>query len=95
MPPETTKKGAANPIPPIDFTTFVLSMSTACMAHLGEIDGPDAQGVNLPMARQTIEILEMFEDKTRGNLTGEEERILDQVLVDLRETYEQKAKSER
>lgn len=91
---ETTKPGA-DPIPPIDFTTFVLSMSTACMAHLGEIDGPDEPGVNLPMARQTIEILEMLEDKTRGNLTGEEERILDQVLIDLRETYEKKAKSER
>lgn len=91
----TGDAGTPAAIPPIDFNTFVLSMSTACMAHLGEIEGPDEQGVNLPMARQTIEILEMLEDKTRGNLTGEEERILDQVLVDLRETYEQKAKPER
>lgn len=79
-------------IPPIDFTTFVLSMSTACMAHLGEVEGPDAQGeVDLPMAKQTLEILEMIELKTEGNLTGEEERILSQVLADLREAYEQKS----
>ncbi len=81
-------------IPPIDFNTFVLSMSTACMAHLGEVEGPDgAGGVNLPMARQTIEILEMLEGKTQGNLTGEEERILTQVLTDLSATYASKSGS--
>lgn len=78
-------------IPPIDFTTFVLSMSTACMAHLGEIDGPSDRGENLPMAKQTLEILEMIEEKTQGNLSGEEERILTQVLSDLRDAYESHA----
>lgn len=78
-------------IPPIDFTTFILSMSTACMAELGEVEGPEGAEVSLPMARQTLEILEMIEHKTQGNLSGEEERILSQVLVDLREAYEKKA----
>jgi hypothetical protein len=77
-------------IPPIDFTTFVLSLSTACMTHLGEVEGA-GEGVNLPMAQQTIEILEMLEAKTTGNLTGEEERILEQVLADLREAYAAKS----
>lgn len=80
---------SADSIPPIDFTTFVLSMSTACMSHLGE--GDDGGPVNLPMAHQTIEILEMLEVKTSGNLSGEEERILGQVLSDLRDAYEAKA----
>ncbi len=75
-------------IAPIDFTTFVLSMSTACMAHLGEAEGGH---VNLTMAQQSIEILEMLEGKTTGNLSGEEERILTQVLVDLREAYASKS----
>ncbi|MGE0785646.1 MAG: DUF1844 domain-containing protein [Sandaracinaceae bacterium] len=75
-------------IPPIDFNTFVLSMSTACMAHLGEVDGPDGRQVNLTLARQTIDILEMLEQKTAGNLTGEEERILTQVLGELRDKYD-------
>jgi hypothetical protein len=78
-------------IPPIDFTTFVLSMSTACMACLGDIAGPDGTQADLAMAKQTIEILEMIESKTHGNLSGEEERILTQVLSDLREAYERKA----
>jgi hypothetical protein len=84
--------GAANDdgIPPIDFTTFVLSMSTAFMAQIGEVEGPEGEQVDLPMAKQTLEILEMLEEKTEGNLTGEEERILSQVLGDLREAYEQK-----
>ena len=79
------------PIPPVDFTTFALSMSTACMAHLGEIEGPDGQEPNLAMARQTLDILQMIEDKTRGNLSGEEERILSQVLADLSAAIESKS----
>lgn len=74
---------AAEGIPPIDFTTFVLSMSTACMGHLSNAEAP-----NVPMARQTLEILELIEKKTAGNLTGEEERILTQVLADLRDALD-------
>lgn len=74
--------------PPIDFTTFVLSMSTSCMIQLGELASPDgAQHVDLGMARQTLEILMVLEQKTRGNLTGEEERVLDHVVDDLRARY--------
>ena len=76
------------PMPPIDFTTFVLSLSTACMEHLGPSEGERA---NLPMASQTIEMLEMLEGKTEGNLSGEEERILSQVLGDLRDAYAAKS----
>ncbi len=72
-------------VPPIDFTTFVLSLSTSVLVHLGEAyeQGSEPE-VNLTMARQTIDLLGLLEDKTRGNLTGEEERMLHQVLFDLR-----------
>ena len=74
--------------PAIDFTTFVLSMSTSCMIQLGELASPDgAQHVDLGMARHTLEILIVLEDKTRGNLTGEEERVLHHVVNDLRGRY--------
>lgn len=75
-------------IPPIDFNTFVLSLSTACMAQLGELEGPPGADVDLRMAEHTLEILQMLEAKTQGNLTGEEERILTQVLSDLREAFD-------
>jgi hypothetical protein len=74
--------------PPIDFTTFVLSMSTSCMIQMGELASPDgASGEDLPMAKHTIEILAVLEDKTRGNLSGDEERVLHHVVDDLRARY--------
>jgi hypothetical protein len=85
----------SQPVPPIDFTTFVLSLSTSALVHLGEACEPGSQPqVNLPMARQTIDLLGLLEDKTRGNLTGEEERLLHQVLFDLRMRFVARNKQE-
>ena len=72
--------------PPIDFATFVLSLSATCMIQLGEIESPDAEA-DLVGARNTIEILQVLDGKTRGNLSGEEERVLGHVLADLRSRY--------
>lgn len=77
--------------PPIDFTTFVLSMSTSAMIQLGELESPDGTPqTDISMARQTIEILQVLEQKTRGNLSGEEERVLHHVVDDLRARYAKK-----
>lgn len=74
--------------PPIDFATFVLSLSATCMIQLGEIEGPDGPGgADLVGARHTIEILQVLDRTTRGNLAGEEERVLGHVLSDLRRRY--------
>lgn len=74
------------PMPPIDFNTFILSMASAALIDLGEAPGPDGKrhAPNLPMARHHIDLIAMLSDKTRGNLSGEEERLLHQVLYDLR-----------
>ena len=73
-------------LPAIDFATFVLSLSHSALVHLG--DAPDPSGGparrDVPMAKQTIDLLAVLQEKTEGNLTGEEERLLDQVLYDLR-----------
>jgi len=73
-------------LPAIDFSTFVLSLSHSALVHLGDAPRPDGQKSerNLPLARQTIDLLGILQDKTKHNLTGEEERLLDQVLLDLR-----------
>lgn len=80
---------ATGEFPQIDFTTFVLSLSHSVLVHLGDtpnpVDGTSDQ--NMPMARQTIDLLSLLEQKTRGNLTGEEERVLQQALYDLRLRY--------
>lgn len=77
--------------PPIEFTTFILSMSTSCMIQLGEIADPDGQySTDLEAARHTIEILQMLDEKTEGRLTGEEDRMLSHVIADLRARYRAK-----
>lgn len=82
------------PIAPLDFNVFVLSLNASALIQLGE--RPDAEGraeLNLPMARHTIDMLCVLEQKTRGNLTGEEEHLLHQVLFDLRMRFAEKAKA--
>jgi hypothetical protein len=77
--------------PAIDFATFVLSLSHSALVHLG--DAPDPSGGapkrDVLMAKQTIDLLAVIQEKTAGNLTGEEERLLDQVMYDLRMRYEE------
>ena len=72
-------------LPGIDFSTFILSLSTSAMIHLGEAPAPEGEvGKNLPMARQVIDIIGLLEEKTRGNLTAEEHRLIEDLLYDLR-----------
>jgi hypothetical protein len=70
----------------VDFRTFILSLGTSAMLHLGEIPDPDGGGavVNLELARQTIDLLDLIKLKTAGNLTDEESRTLSGLLYDLR-----------
>ena len=71
--------------PTIDFNTFILSLSTSALMHLGKLPGADDDStVNLAHAKQSIDCIALLEEKTRGNLTGEEERLITEVLYDLR-----------
>ena len=71
---------------PVDFGTFVLSLGSSALVHLGEIQHPETPEAkeNMLLARQTIDLLAMLQEKTRGNLTGEETRFLSDLLADLR-----------
>lgn len=82
-------------LPHIDFATFVLSLSHSALTHLGEAPHPetDKTEVDLPLAKQNIDILELLEEKTKGNLTGEEERLLSQLLFDLRMRFIERSKA--
>jgi hypothetical protein len=73
----------------IDFTTFVLSLGSSAFVHLGDVPHPDSNTAqpDLLLAKQTIDILGMLQEKTRGNLTPEEEGFLQSVLSDLRLRY--------
>jgi hypothetical protein len=73
----------------LNFSTFIISLTTSTLVNLGEIADPvsNTRAVNRSLAKQTINIIEMLRDKTKGNLTGDEERLIDHVLYDLRMKY--------
>ena len=77
----------ADDLPPIDFSTFIISLRTSAMLHMGSGQSSDGPSVDLALARQEIDLLGILEEKTRGNLTGEEERLLCQILFDVRTRY--------
>ncbi len=73
----------------IDFPTFVLSVASAAMMGMGLAPRPDSgkQGVDLEMARQNIDLLEMIQKKTLNNLTPDENRLLERVLYEVRTKF--------
>lgn len=76
----------AQPLPKIDLTTFFLSISSAACMGLGVVPpgSNEEPQVDLELARQNIDLLELMKDKTRGNRTDEEERLLEQLLFETR-----------
>jgi hypothetical protein len=87
--PPRPEPEAAAPLPEVNFSTFIFSLNSATLVHLGIIEDP-ASGQktrNLPLAKQTIDILGMLESKTRGNLSSDEEAMLRSILYDLRMIY--------
>ncbi len=81
--------------PEVDFTTFIISLASSAMIHLGQAPHPDAENteINLPMAKQVVDMIAMLKDKTQGNLEPEEERYLHAVLYDLRLRFVDATKS--
>jgi hypothetical protein len=90
---ETRVGGAAEaprePAAEINFSTFVISLSTQALMHLGEIANPLSGKVetDVPVAKQMIDIIGMLRDKTRGNLSANEDRLMQDILFDLRMKY--------
>ncbi len=83
--------GADAPLPEINFTTFIYSLSTSALVHLGDIPDPLSQEsrIELPLAKQTIDIIGMLKDKSKGNLENEEAMFIENVLTDLRMRFVQ------
>lgn len=73
----------------IDFSTFIMSMASAAMMGLGLAPRPDTgkTEVDLDMARQNIDLLELIQNKTKNNLSADEEKLLDRVLFEIRSNY--------
>jgi Domain of unknown function (DUF1844) len=83
------KEGTEYPLPEINFATFIFSLNHSVLVHLGVTEDPvtGKKETNLSIAKQTIDILGMLEEKTKGNLTQDEEKMLKNMLYDLRMIY--------
>jgi len=87
--PSTEESSAESQLPEVNFPTFIMSLNVSALANLGAIEDPTTgqKNKNLLLGKQTIDILVMLEEKTRGNLTNEEENMLKNILYDLRMIY--------
>lgn len=76
-------------LPEIDFNSFIFSLSTSALIQLGKIEDPFTKKLvkNLPLAKQTIDLIGLLKEKTKGNLSPEEEKVIDYILYDLRMNY--------
>ena len=88
-PPREEGSAQEEPLPEIDFTHFMFSLSTSALIQLGEIEDPFTQKLvkNLPLAKQTIDLIGLLKEKTKGNLTPDEEKVMQYLLYDLRMRY--------
>ena len=76
-------------LPEINFVNFLFSISTSALIQMGEIEDPISQQTvkNLPLAKQTIDLIGMLKEKTKGNLTPDEAKLIENILFDLRMRY--------
>ena len=77
------------PALPVTFASFVISLGSSSMMLMGEQLDPrqEAMPVNLPQAKEIIDLLSVLEEKTKGNLTSEEQTVLQDMLYALRMKY--------
>ena len=75
-------------LPNVSFSSFIVSLATSAMAHLGE--GPGSH-LDLPLAKQTIDLLGVLKEKTSGNLDDEEAKLLEAVLYETRMKFMEKS----
>ncbi|MSQ03341.1 MAG: DUF1844 domain-containing protein [Myxococcales bacterium] len=68
---------------PVNFSTFLVSLASTALAHLGHAEGVDVP-TDVRMARDTLAVLDLLEQKTKGNLDSEEARLLDALQDELR-----------
>ena len=85
-----TQEPLGGGVPPeINFGSFIVSLATQAMIQLGDMKAPE--GVEVPVdplaARQTIDIIEMLKNKTKGNLEEQEESLIEEILHNLRMSF--------
>lgn len=80
----------------IDFKGLIFGFSSAALFYMGEteLEDKESSGVNMPLAKQNIDIICLLKDKTKGNLSEEEEKLVCSILSDLQMKYVKATKAE-
>jgi hypothetical protein len=81
-------------LPPLDFSSLILPFYTQALIKLGLVTDPfsDKEGENLELAKRLIDLLDLFKERTEGNLKPEEEKFLIACIHQLKMAYMEKAK---
>ena len=89
----SSKEQEAEPFQ-VDFSTFIMSLTSSAFYHLGDMPDPTTgkKEVNLPAVQQTIDMLIMLREKTKGNLKEDEKKLLEQLIYELQVKYVAKTK---
>ncbi len=95
QPPE--EKGQTGSAHTIDFTTLIMSLASSALVSMGRVPDPESGTVqkNLGFAQQNIDIIHLLQEKTRGNLSADEEHLVEQILYELRMSYISALKDEK
>ncbi len=86
---DNTPSNKKEALPKIDFSSFILSLYSSGLVQLGKVEDPSTgkKAVNLELAKHTINMIAMLEEKTRGNLTEEEDNLLKSLLSEIRVAF--------
>ncbi len=78
-----------NKLPEVNFSNFVISLGSSVLYHFGDIPDPvtNKNERNLAAAKQTIDLMGMLQEKTKGNLSDDEQKILESMLFEFRMRY--------
>ena len=84
------------PQPTIDFSTFLLSLASSAMMHMGLVPDPGGSQpeVHLELAKQTIDLIVLLREKTHGNVNAQESALFERLLHDLRLAYVEQMKKQ-
>lgn len=86
---EEKQENRADPFPKVDFSSFILSIYSSGLVQLGKVQDPSSGKIsrNMDMAKHTIDMMAMLEEKTRGNLNKDEESLVKALLSEIRLAY--------
>ncbi len=95
--PKKAEAAQGPPLPEVNFSSLIFSLSSSALLHIGEIADPQTgeKRVDLPLAKHSIDIISMLKDKTKGNLDNEEQQFIDNILTDLRLRYVKAVKTKQ